>query len=93
MKQAKSKDSSNKPDEFWYGENFNWYVKWAATVCILVSVVFRQAGVEWRLFDLMAGTLGTLLWMWVSIMWKDRSLIVLNSVMSIMLASALLREL
>ena len=87
-----SKASDKRPDDFWYGEHFNWYVKWGATVSILVSVVFRQAGFDWRLWDLAFGTLGTLLWLWVSVMWKDRSLIVLNSAMSIMLASALLRE-
>ena len=81
-----------KPDDFWYGEHFAWYVKWAATVAIIVSVTFRQAGVDWRLLDLGFGAVGTALWLWVSIIWKDRSLIVLNSVMLIMLASALLRE-
>ena len=81
-----------RPDDGWYGENFSWYVKWGATVAILLSVTFRQAGPEWRMFDLAIGTFGTLLWLWVSVMWKDRSLIVLYSVMAIMLASALLRE-
>lgn len=81
-----------KPDDGWYGENFNWYVKWLATVNILISVTFRQAGPEWRMLDLIFGTVGTLLWLWVSVMWKDRSLIVLNSAMAIMLASAALRE-
>ena len=83
---------ATKPDDKWYPKDLDWYVKWAATVAILISVTFRQAGPEWRTLDLVAGTIGTLLWMWVSVMWKDRSLIVLNSVMSIMLASALLRE-
>lgn len=83
---------AKKPDDTWYPKDLDWYIKWAATVAILVSVTFRQAGPEWRTLDLMAGTFGTLLWMWVSVMWKDRSLIVLNSVMTIMLASALLRE-
>lgn len=84
--------TEKKPDDFWYGENFNWYVKWLATVSILVSVIFRQAGPEWRIFDLILGTVGTLLWLWVSIMWKDRSLMVLNSAMVVMLAAAALRE-
>lgn len=83
---------AKKPDDTWYPKDLDWYIKWAATVAILVSVTFRQAGPEWRTLDLMAGTFGTLLWMWVSVVWKDRSLIVLNSVMTIMLASALLRE-
>ena len=83
---------ATKPDDKWYPNNLDWYVKWAATVFILLSVTFRQAGPEWRVLDLAAGTIGTILWMWVSVMWKDRSLIVLNSVMTIMLAGAFLRE-
>jgi hypothetical protein len=81
-----------KIDDNWYGNNFNWYVKWAATVCILASVMFRGAGVDWRLFDLFAGCVGTALWLWVSVMWKDRSLIILNAVMLAMLGSTLLKE-
>jgi hypothetical protein len=83
---------TTKPDDRWYPKNLDWYVKWGATVLILLSVIFRQAGPDWRVYDLIAGTIGTMLWMWVSVMWKDRSLIVLNSVITIMLASALLRE-
>lgn len=81
-----------KIDDTWYGKNFDWYVKWAATVIILVSVIFRNAGVEFRHFDLSFGLLGTLLWLWVSVMWKDRALIILNVCMTVLLASALLKE-
>lgn len=81
-----------KVDDKWYGKNFDWYVKWAATVIILVSVIFRNAGVEFRHFDLTFGVIGTLLWLWVSVMWKDRALIILNTVMTLLLGSALLKE-
>lgn len=79
-------------DKKWYPENFDWYVKWAATVCIIVSVIFRVAGVEYRFFDLAIGTFGTLLWLWVSVMWNDRALIILNTLMVILLGSTLVRE-
>ena len=81
-----------KIDDDWYPENIDWYVKWGATVFILVSVMFRGAGVEFRLFDLLAGVIGTTLWLWVSIMWKDRSLIILNACMLVMLGSTLIKE-
>lgn len=84
--------SEDKVDDKWYGKNFDWYVKWAATVFILISVVFRNAGVEFRNFDLTFGVIGTFLWLWVSVMWKDRALIILNTVMALLLSSALLRE-
>jgi len=77
----------------WYNQNsIDWYVKWCATIIILVSVVFRNAGFEYRMFDLTFGVMGTILWLWVSVLWKDRALIILNAVMFMLLASALLKE-
>jgi len=77
----------------WYNQNsIDWYVKWCATISILVSVVFRNAGFEYRMFDLTFGAMGTILWLWVSVLWKDRALIILNAVMFMLLASALLKE-
>jgi len=84
--------SDKKIDDNWYPENLDWYAKWAATVFILISVMFRGAGPEFRTFDLISGVLGTLMWLWVSIRWKDRSLIILNASMLIMLGSTLIRE-
>lgn len=68
-----------------------WYVKWAATIMVLVSVCFRWAGVEYHLIDMTFGTAGTLLWLWVSIVWKDRALIILNVVMFMLLFSGILK--
>ena len=73
-------------------KSLDWYVKWCATIFILLSVVFRNAGVEYRFYDLAIGTIGTLLWLWVSILWSDRALIILNGVMATLLASALVGE-
>jgi hypothetical protein len=82
-----------KIDDNWYPENFDWYVKWAATICMLIAMTARSAGVEYRIFDLGVGAVGVLLWLWVSIMWKDRALIILNAVSAVLLASTFLREL
>ena len=82
----------NKPDREWYPENFDWYLKWVASVLIIISMVFRSAGVEWRLFDLLFGTIGIALWLWVSIIWRDRALILLNAVSLFILCVALLRD-
>lgn len=88
----KRSDGRIKPDRKWYPEDFDWYVKWAATVFILTSVTFRNAGIEFRTLDLFFGTIGTFLWLWVSVIWKDRALIILNACMSLLLSSALLKE-
>ena len=82
-----------KPDVSWYPQNLDWYVKWGATVLILFSMIFRAAGVEWRAWDLAFGTIGVILWLWVSVMWNDRALIILNAVSVLLLASTFLNEL
>ena len=56
---------------------FDWYVKWVASIFVLVGMAIR--GVEGlQLYDLIASTIGVALWLVVSILWKDRALIVLN---------------
>lgn len=81
-----------KVDDNWYPENFDWYIKWAATVAILVALIARSAGPEYRSIDLTVGSVGVALWLWVSVMWKDRALIILNAVSLVLLMSALLKE-
>ena len=70
-----------------------WYVKWIATVSVLVSVSFRYAGVEYHVLDLAFGSACAVMWLWVSILWNDRALIILNTVMFIMLFGGLLKNL
>lgn len=79
-------------DKNWYPENLDWYVKWAATVCMLTSMLMRAAGTEFRIWDLGIGSLGILLWLWVSVMWNDRALIILNAVSIVLVGSTFLRE-
>lgn len=79
-------------DKNWYPDNLDWYVKWGATICMLLSMTMRSAGPEYRIFDLAIGTMGVILWLWVSVMWDDRALIILNSVSIMMLGSTFLRE-
>ena len=82
----------HKIDDNWYTENFDWYVKWAATVCVLIALIARASGIEYRAIDLGVGTIGVLLWLWVAVMWKDRALIILNVVSAALLAITFLRE-
>jgi len=81
-----------KPDREWYPEDFDWYLKWVASIMILASLAMRSAGPEYRLYDLIFGTIGVLLWTWVSVIWRDRALIMLNAVSGFLLISTLLRE-
>lgn len=85
-------DGRTKPDREWYPENFDWYLKWVASIIILMSLTMRSAGPEFRMYDLGFGTIGILLWTWVSIIWKDRALIMLNGVSAFIIISTILRE-
>jgi hypothetical protein len=81
-----------KPDRNWYPYNFFWYLKWVASFLILISLALRSEGVDYRIYDLALGFVGILLWTWVSIIWRDRALIMLNAISGFMLAVTLLRE-
>lgn len=57
----------------------DWYIKWIASVFILISMSIR--GVEgFQLVDLTFSILGVALWTIVSFIWNDRALIVVNLV-------------
>ena len=82
----------NKPDRQWYPENFDWYLKWVASILVLTSLAMRSAGIDYRMYDLMFGLAGIILWTWVSIIWRDRALIMLNAVSGFLLAVTILKE-
>ena len=71
----------------------DWYVKWIASVMILCSLALRAAGPECRMLDIYFGWVGIGLWIWVSVIWQDRALIMLNVVSWFMLTVAILKEL
>lgn len=57
----------------------DWYVKWVASIFILAAMSLR--GVDgFVLYDLWASVIGVSLWLVVSILWKDRALVLLNGV-------------
>lgn len=57
----------------------DWYIKWIASLFILVAMSMR--GIEgMQLIDLTLSCIGIALWLWVSILWKDRALVLLNGV-------------
>jgi len=82
----------NKPDRNWYPANFDWYLKWVASIIVLCSLALRSAGPEYRIYDLLFGTVGIALWTWVSVIWRDRALIMLNGISFFMLSVAVLKE-
>ncbi len=58
---------------------YDWYIKWVASIFILAAMSVR--GVDgFVLYDLWASVIGISLWLVVSILWKDRALVLLNGV-------------
>ena len=55
----------------------DWYIKWVASVFVLVAMSFRGV-VGYEVYDLMLSIVGIALWLWVSVLWNDRALIMLN---------------
>jgi hypothetical protein len=70
---------------------FDWYLKWVATIFIVAAVLCRSVEDMPKIFDVVLSLIGTSLWWWVAVIWKDRSLIVLNTVLCFILANATLR--
>jgi len=70
----------------------DWYVKWVASIIVLTAMSLR--GIEgMQLWDLMLSTVGIFLWLIVSIMWKDRALVLLNGVGLLFLINNMMRYL
>ena len=70
-----------------------WYVKWLATIIVIIAVMCRSVDEVPRIYDQVFSFVGTALWLWVGLQWKDRALTVLNSVLVFVLGAGLLRAL
>lgn len=57
----------------------DWYLKWVASVFVLIAMSLRGIP-EYQMTDLILSVIGIFLWLIVSVMWKDRALILLNGI-------------
>lgn len=73
-------------------KKLDWYVKWAASIMVLIAIIARAAGPEFRDVDMLFGTAGICLWLWVSLLWEDRALILLNGVSLSILITGLIKQ-
>lgn len=55
----------------------DWYLKWIASVFVLIAMSMRGIE-EYIMWDLYLSLMGISLWLWVSVLWQDRALIMLN---------------
>ena len=70
-----------------------YYLKWIATVFVLIAVACRSVEEVPRIYEVVFSLIGTMGGVIVSLAWKDRALILLNSVIVFMLFVSLLRYL
>ena len=69
--------------------DISWYIKWVASTFVLAGMSMR--GLEgFQLYDLILSLTGISLWLWVSIIWNDRALIILNAAGIVLLARNLM---
>jgi hypothetical protein len=70
----------------------DWYIKWAASVLILIAMVLRATG-DYPFTDMCLSLVGCMGWLVVAMLWKDRALIVLNSIAGFILITGILNSL
>lgn len=79
--------------------DLSWWIKWTSSVIVLVAITIRSAnvpnelmfGIPLQVWDIFLSWLGAAGWFWVGMLWKDRALILLNGVITIMLFGGLIR--
>mgnify|MGYP003133910848 FL=1 len=71
-------------------KNIDWYLKWIASIILILGICFRSTQ-QFPALDLMLSFAGCFLWTIVSLMWKDRAMIVLNVVATFVLAMGVVK--
>lgn len=71
---------------------FDWYVKWFSSILLLTAMTIRAAQFN-PFLDLCISLTGMIGWIYVSLVWKDRAMIMLNGVATFILAMGLLNHL
>lgn len=72
-------------------KGYVYYAKWISTIIVIVAVGCRSIDEIPKIYDVVLSFAGTLGWLYVGLCWKDRALIILNSVLVFMLGTGLLR--
>ena len=70
----------------------DWYIKWTASILLLIAMVLRATG-DYPFTDMCLSLVGCAGWLVVAMLWKDRALIVLNSIAAFILMTGILNSL
>ena len=69
----------------------DWYVKWASSIILICAISIRSAQIS-PFMDLILSFTGMVGWTYVSLVWKDRALILVNGIAMVLLGTGLLRH-
>ena len=69
----------------------DWYVKWASSIILICAISIRSAQIS-PFIDLVLSFIGMIGWTYVSLVWKDRALILVNGIAMVLLGTGLLRH-
>lgn len=70
----------------------DWYLKWISSIIILVAMVLRSTG-EFPLSDMCLSFIGCAGWIGVGILWRDKAILILNTVACFILATGIVNNL
>ena len=69
----------------------DWYVKWAASIVMICAMAVRSSGIEeLHIYDMWGSSTGAAMWWWVSFIWRDRALMLINGAAIFILTGGLL---
>jgi len=72
--------------------DITWYVKWTASIIVLIGITIRASGVtQLQWLDIVCSWIGAVGWFYVGFKWNDRALMVLNGVIGVILFAGILR--
>jgi len=58
--------------------DITWYVKWTASIIVLIGITIRASGVtQLQWLDIVCSWIGAVGWFYVGFKWNDRALMVL----------------
>jgi len=67
----------------------SWWLKWVSSIILIVAMIMTTNDLyPYNMFLQFIGVSG---WLWVAVMWNDRSLIILNSVALAIFANGIFR--
>ena len=72
--------------------DLSWYIKWTASIILLIGMVFTSAG-GYEPLNLMISLVGVIGWCTVGMMWHDRAIVFINGIAIFIYSTGILKSL